>query len=378
MQSPQAPTPVLITLTPSQVDIAPGSSPAEMAVSVRNGGPTVDQYGIEVEGLESGWYALDVQSLSLFPGDSFDGKLTLRVPPGSRPVAGAYPFTVHVRSRSNPEVSGAARGLARVGQGAAVRAAQAGRGRRSLWPLLLLASVAVVVLAVVAYLVLGNPGGGASRAGASLTPSPTSVVAQNILPTSTLPPLAAAASPTVEASATPLVQATVCGTWAIDHRTVQDTRFPPGITDHGPFQVAGQQYKYKADYTSVLYVNATGVISTVKVPGLDVFKANQDQPEVISATLVSATNIRVPLFVWACNPGSLVSLHVNLDDNAKTGIPYSCSENMAGTYKPDGASLSALKDQPAQGNWVLEMSVYSNEERPTSYFNSWGLAICTR
>jgi len=375
MQSPQAPTPVLITLTPSQVDIAPGSPPAEMAVSVRNGGPTVDQYGIEVEGLEPGWYALDVQSLSLFPGDSFDGKLTLRVPQGSRPVAGAYPFTVHVRSRSNPAISGTAQGLARVGQGVPVRTAQAGRGRRSLWPLLLLASVAVVALAVVAYLVLGNPGAGASRTGASLTPSPTSVVAQNILPTQTLPPLA---NPTVEVSSTPLVQATVCGTWAIDHRTVQDTRFPPGIADHGPFQVAGQEYKYKADYTSILYVNATGVISSVKVIGLDVFKANQKQPEVISATLVSANNIRVPLFVWACNPGSLVSLHVDLDDNAKTGIPYSCSENMTGKFKPDGGKLSALKDQSAQGNWILEMSVYSDEEHPTSYFNSWGLAICTR
>src|SRR5207249_3459546 len=110
----------------------------------------------------------------------------------------AYPFTVHVRSRSNPVISGAAQGLARVGQGVAVRTAQAGRGRRSLWPLLLLASVSVVALAVVAYLVLGNPGAGASKAGASFTPSPTTVVSQNILPTQTLPPLAAAASPTVE------------------------------------------------------------------------------------------------------------------------------------------------------------------------------------
>jgi hypothetical protein len=373
MQNPQAPTPILVTLTPSQVDIAPGSPPAEMAISVRNGGPTVDQYGIEIEGLEPGWYALDVQSLSLFPGDSFDGKLTLRVPQGSRPVAGAYPFTVQVRSRSNPEISGAARGLARVGQGAAVRSTQASRGRRSLWPLLLLLSVAVVAFAVAAYLILGNPG--APKTGASPTPSPTSVVSQNILPTQTLPLLA---SPTLEASVTPLVQPTVCGTWAIDHRNLQDTRFPPGIADHGPFQVAGHQYKYRADYMSVLYVDATGVISSVRVTGLDVFKANQNKPEVISATLVSANNIRVPLFVWACNPGSLVSLHVNLDDNAKTGIPYSCSENMAGTYKPDGGSLSVLKNQPARGNWVIEMSVYSDEERPTSYFNSWGLDICTR
>jgi hypothetical protein len=63
MQNPQAPAPILITLTPSQVDIAPGSPPAEIALSVRNGGATVDQYGIEAEGLEPGWYALDVQSL---------------------------------------------------------------------------------------------------------------------------------------------------------------------------------------------------------------------------------------------------------------------------------------------------------------------------
>jgi hypothetical protein len=376
MQNPQAPTPILVTLTPSQVDIAPGSPPAEMAISVRNGGPTVDQYGIEIEGLEPGWYALDVQSLSLFPGDSFDGKLTLRVPQGSKPVAGAYQFTVQVRSRSNPEISGAARGLARVGQSVPVRSAQASRGRRSLWPLLLLLSVAVVALAVAAYLVLVNPG--APKSGPSVTPSSTSVVAQNILPTATLPLLASPTSPPLEASATALVQATVCGTWAIDHRNLQDTRFPPGITDRGPFPVAGHQYKYRADYTSVLYVNATGVISTVRVTGLDVFKANQDQPEVISATLISANNIRVPLFVWACNPGSLVSLHANLDDNAKTGIPYSCSENMAGTYKPDGGSFSALRNQPAQGNWVLDMSVYSDEERPTSYFNSWGLDICTK
>jgi hypothetical protein len=374
MQTPQVPSSILVTLTPSQVDIAPGSQPGEIALSVRNSGQSVDQYGIEVEGLEPGWYSLDVQSLSLFPGDSFDGKLAVQVPQGSNPIAGAYPFTVRVRSRSNPQISGAANGLARVGQGAPARKSRAGQGRRSLWPIFLLLGLALVAVVLGAFFFVGLPA--LNKTALSPTPSPT-VVAQNILATPTRPPLA---SPTAaaEASSTPAVQPTVCGSWAVDHRTFQDTRFPPGVTDRGPFAVAGQQYKYRAGYTSVLYVNATGVISSVKVTDLDVFKANQDLPEAITATLTSANNTQIPLFIWPCTPGSLVSMHVNLDDYAKTGIPYSCSQNMAGTYKPDGGSLSVLKGQPAAGNWVVDMNVYSDEERPTSYFNSWGLDVCTK
>jgi hypothetical protein len=372
MQNPQPPAPILVALSPAQIDVSPGSPPVDMALSVRNNTQSVDQYGIEIEGLEPGWYSLDVQSLSLFPGDSYDGKLTVRIPPESTPIAGSYPFSVTVRSRSNPQVSGVARALARVGSAPAQRRPQAAGGRHSLWPLLLLLGLGVALLAVAAF-VLSS--GRLPFISAAATPLPATKVAQAIL--SPTPRSAVTPAPDSTLTARPLTTP-VCAALAMEHRGKQNTRFTPGITDGGPFPVAGHNYKYKAVYTSVLYVGATGVVSSVRVVNLDVFKAGQQQMETITATLVSGTNVRVPIFTWTCQPGNLVSLHINLDDHAKDAIPYSCSENIAGTFKPDGGSFSTLVGQPAQGNWLLEMVVYSDEEWPTSYFNSWGMEMCTR
>src|SRR5438045_6416011 len=99
MQSSESPVRTLVAMSTALIDLSPGSPPVEMALAVRNNTQSVDQYGIEIEGLEPGWYSLDVQSLSLFPGDSYDGKLTVRIPPESTPIAGSYPFSVTVRSR---------------------------------------------------------------------------------------------------------------------------------------------------------------------------------------------------------------------------------------------------------------------------------------
>ncbi len=81
MQNPQNPVsgPVVLVFTPQQADITTGQ-PVEFTANVRNASDAVDQYVIEVDGLPQPWYSIDVQSLTLFPGDSIDVKVKVLVP----------------------------------------------------------------------------------------------------------------------------------------------------------------------------------------------------------------------------------------------------------------------------------------------------------
>jgi hypothetical protein len=94
--------------------------------------------------------------------------------------------------------------------------------------------------------------------------------------------------------------------------------------------------------------------------------------------ITSPNGKRARLFNWICGPSGAVSLHITLDDGAETGIPYSCSENFSGVFKPDYGPLSIFRNSQAQGTWVLEIEAYTNEEKSPAFFNKWELELCVR
>jgi hypothetical protein len=91
---------LLVDITPSKIEVEPGATPAEAVVVIQNLGDLVEQYTVEVIGLDSDWYTAPVASVGLFPQDRDQVRVTFHPPkrPGLR--AGAYHFKVRVRSRS--------------------------------------------------------------------------------------------------------------------------------------------------------------------------------------------------------------------------------------------------------------------------------------
>ena len=67
-------------------------------VQVQNFGRVVDAYSIEVQGLNSDWYLLSADSVSLFPGDSGQLNLAINIPAGSGATSGWYEFYIRVAS----------------------------------------------------------------------------------------------------------------------------------------------------------------------------------------------------------------------------------------------------------------------------------------
>jgi hypothetical protein len=77
----------------------PGGSPVQVVVTLFNSADVVEQYTLEVTGLESDWYTAPVNSVGLFPQDSDTLQLTLHPPRRPGVKAGTYPFRVIARSR---------------------------------------------------------------------------------------------------------------------------------------------------------------------------------------------------------------------------------------------------------------------------------------
>jgi hypothetical protein len=94
---------LLVQLNTEQVVLEPGGAPFELVITVQNLGDVVDQYSVDVTGLESDWFTAPVTSVGLFPQDREQVRVNLHPPrrPGLR--AGAYPFRVLVRSRGGAE-----------------------------------------------------------------------------------------------------------------------------------------------------------------------------------------------------------------------------------------------------------------------------------
>lgn len=98
---------IRVEITPERIELEPGAPPVEITISIQNLGDVVEQYTVEVSGLEPDWYTAPVSSVGLFPQDRDQVRITIHPPqrPGIKP--GAYPFRVMVRSRSGAQQAAA-------------------------------------------------------------------------------------------------------------------------------------------------------------------------------------------------------------------------------------------------------------------------------
>jgi uncharacterized membrane protein len=75
---------------------------AESSITVRNRGQTVDQFTINVEGIDPGWYTLPVSSVALFPNDQDKVKIIIHLPENIDLKDTSYFLKVRVSSQENP------------------------------------------------------------------------------------------------------------------------------------------------------------------------------------------------------------------------------------------------------------------------------------
>lgn len=92
---------ILLSLSEQRIILEPGSA-GQSTVSIYNRSSIVDQFTVEVEGLDEDWYDLSASSVKLFPGDEESTILTFHPPRDASSKAGKYPFSVKATSVDNP------------------------------------------------------------------------------------------------------------------------------------------------------------------------------------------------------------------------------------------------------------------------------------
>jgi hypothetical protein len=95
---------IKVTLSPTALEVNAGES-VELTATIHNRSQVVDQFTIALEGLAPSWYDFSVASVSLFPGDKDQIKVTIHPPKTAETKAGSYPFTVRAISGADPEQS---------------------------------------------------------------------------------------------------------------------------------------------------------------------------------------------------------------------------------------------------------------------------------
>jgi uncharacterized membrane protein len=93
---------IVLSVSSTKLEVAPGES-VETTITIRNQSKIVDQFGIRIQGLSPTWWTLSTPSVSLFPGDQDQAKLTIHPPKEAETKAGSYSFQVRVVSQANPE-----------------------------------------------------------------------------------------------------------------------------------------------------------------------------------------------------------------------------------------------------------------------------------
>jgi len=93
---------IVLSLSATKLEVAPGES-VEATVTIRNQSQIVDQFSIRIQGLDPTWWTLSTSSVSLFPGDQGEAKLTIHPPKEAESKAGSYSFQVRAVSQANPE-----------------------------------------------------------------------------------------------------------------------------------------------------------------------------------------------------------------------------------------------------------------------------------
>ncbi|WP_229403198.1 COG1470 family protein [Micromonospora okii] len=89
-------------LASTSVSVAPGGV-AEVPVTVRNAGDTVEAYRVEVLGVPAEWVTVQPDTLNLYPAGSDTVTVTFRPPRSSRVDAGDLPFGVRVTPSEYPD-----------------------------------------------------------------------------------------------------------------------------------------------------------------------------------------------------------------------------------------------------------------------------------
>ena len=91
-----------VTLSSTALEVNAGDS-VEFTATIHNRSQIVDQFTIGLEGVDPTWYELSVASVSLFPGDKDEVKITIHPPKTAETKAGSYPFTVKAVSGADPQ-----------------------------------------------------------------------------------------------------------------------------------------------------------------------------------------------------------------------------------------------------------------------------------
>src|SRR5262249_7185959 len=94
---------VNVELSSTYIQTEVGGKPAELVVTIYNLGDVVDQFSVEISGLDPDWFTAPIGTVGLFPRDQEQVRITLH-PPKRRGVhAGRYPFQVSVRSQAGTQ-----------------------------------------------------------------------------------------------------------------------------------------------------------------------------------------------------------------------------------------------------------------------------------
>jgi hypothetical protein len=105
---------VFAALSPSEVEVTPGQQET-IEVTVRNTGPVVDQFALDLLGDLDDWVTVEPRMVNLFPDGEAQARLVFKPPKTADVLAGEYPFGLRVASREDPEGSAIEEGSATVG-----------------------------------------------------------------------------------------------------------------------------------------------------------------------------------------------------------------------------------------------------------------------
>lgn len=102
---------IIVSLAPTMLILKPNMEQVELLLDVRNAGDVVDQYRVEIDGIDPSWYTITVPKVSLFPGDNAQIPILVNAPKGAKLTAGQYPFEVRVISQDSPTTIVSANGV---------------------------------------------------------------------------------------------------------------------------------------------------------------------------------------------------------------------------------------------------------------------------
>lgn len=123
---------IIATLEPANVAVEPGAQ-ASLTVRVRNSGTIVDRFELSAVGPLAAWAHAEPASLSLFPGQEGEARITFAPPRESSPRSGTYPYGIRVRAAADPAGATVEEGRVTVGpftQTSAEIVPQTSRGSR--------------------------------------------------------------------------------------------------------------------------------------------------------------------------------------------------------------------------------------------------------